>query len=217
MLTAEELADVIRLLRAQRSWSQEQLAAISKRSVRTVQRVEDGAGASLDTRRALAVAFEIDDIDAFNKPHKFLTTEEIEAAKAKFERERIQLPAVTVTNGKQLGRLVEDARATHFTEGHQDLTGPSADAFARIADYCREYVDYAADVGRTERLNVYEELDGFVQELKASGYSIVAANSPSTELTFGTGQHTMTVLFAVAFPVGKEPDRMAVHRRLRVR
>lgn len=52
LLTPAELAVCIKLFRETRQWSQEQLAAISGLSVRTVQRVEQGLSASLDTRRA---------------------------------------------------------------------------------------------------------------------------------------------------------------------
>ena len=50
----------VRRLREQRAWSQEQLAELAGLSVRTVQRVETGNGASLETRMALAAAFGVD-------------------------------------------------------------------------------------------------------------------------------------------------------------
>lgn len=49
----------VRALRERRAWSQEQLAEVAGLSVRTVQRVETGGGASLDTRMALAAALEV--------------------------------------------------------------------------------------------------------------------------------------------------------------
>lgn len=51
---------LIQKLRLQRGWSQEQLAEISGLSVRTVQRIERGQAASLETMKALASVFEID-------------------------------------------------------------------------------------------------------------------------------------------------------------
>ena len=51
---------LIQKLRLQRGWSQEQLAEISGLSVRTVQRIERGHAASLETMKALASVFEID-------------------------------------------------------------------------------------------------------------------------------------------------------------
>ena len=49
----------VRRLRESRAWSQEHLAGVAGLSVRTVQRVERGDGASLETRMALASAFEV--------------------------------------------------------------------------------------------------------------------------------------------------------------
>lgn len=40
---------LVQKLRLQRSWSQEQLAAVSGLSVRTIQRIERGQSASLET------------------------------------------------------------------------------------------------------------------------------------------------------------------------
>jgi transcriptional regulator with XRE-family HTH domain len=51
---------LIQKLRLQRGWSQEQLAELSGLSVRTVQRIERGQPASLETLKALGAAFEID-------------------------------------------------------------------------------------------------------------------------------------------------------------
>lgn len=49
----------VRALRERRAWSQEQLAQVAGLNVRTVQRIESGGSASLETRMALAVAFEV--------------------------------------------------------------------------------------------------------------------------------------------------------------
>ncbi len=48
----------IRKLREDRGWSQEDLAALSGLSVRTIQRVENGGRASLETLKCLAAVFE---------------------------------------------------------------------------------------------------------------------------------------------------------------
>ena len=53
-------AKTIKRLRAERAWSQEQLAEIADVSLRTIQRVEADGSASRETRMALAAAFDID-------------------------------------------------------------------------------------------------------------------------------------------------------------
>ncbi len=49
---------LIRKLRLQRGWSQDQLAEMSGLSVRTIQRLERGASASVETLKSLAAVFE---------------------------------------------------------------------------------------------------------------------------------------------------------------
>lgn len=49
----------IRKLRLQRSWSQEQLAQMCGLNVRTIQRIERGHNAGLETLKALAAVFEV--------------------------------------------------------------------------------------------------------------------------------------------------------------
>ncbi len=51
---------IIRKLRAKRSWSQEQLADFCGLNVRTIQRVESGQKASLETLKCLASVFEVE-------------------------------------------------------------------------------------------------------------------------------------------------------------
>ena len=51
---------LVQKLRLQRGWSQEQLAEVSGLSVRTIQRLERGQAASVETLKALGAAFEVD-------------------------------------------------------------------------------------------------------------------------------------------------------------
>lgn len=57
----------LKALRLERAWSQEQLAEISGLSARTVQRLEQGGKASLDTQKALAAALDVP-VTAFRSP-----------------------------------------------------------------------------------------------------------------------------------------------------
>lgn len=51
---------IIKKLRMERNWSQEQLAEFCGLSVRTIQRVESGNKASIETLKCLASVFEVD-------------------------------------------------------------------------------------------------------------------------------------------------------------
>lgn len=60
---------IVRKLRLQRGWTQDQLAQLTGLSVRTVQRLERGEPASLETARALASVFGVD-FSSFRPPPK---------------------------------------------------------------------------------------------------------------------------------------------------
>ncbi len=50
---------IVRKLRLQRAWSQDQLAQLSGLSIRTIQRIERGQKAGLESMKALSAVFEI--------------------------------------------------------------------------------------------------------------------------------------------------------------
>ncbi len=51
---------IVKKLRVEHKWSQEQLAKLSGLSIRTIQRVESGHSASIETLKSLASVFEVD-------------------------------------------------------------------------------------------------------------------------------------------------------------
>lgn len=51
---------IVRMLRKKKNWSQDQLADLCGLNVRTIQRVENGNQASLETLKSLASVFEVD-------------------------------------------------------------------------------------------------------------------------------------------------------------
>lgn len=51
---------MVRKLRMERGWSQEQLAQLSGLNIRTIQRIESGNKAGLETLKALAAVFDVD-------------------------------------------------------------------------------------------------------------------------------------------------------------
>lgn len=215
-LTPHELAGVVRSFRDMRGWSQEQLAEISGLSARTVQRVEEGAPSSLDTRRALAVALGFEDVDAFNKPYVIPTAEEMAAAKERFDKEHVTLQAVRVESGKQLAALAAGANAWMFSEG-ADLSGPTEEAFAGLSDYCREYAECKELYSASDRLGVHDELDAYLASLTAEGVCLATATrSVVLRAQPSAPGVRMDILYAVAFLKDSVPDNLTVQRQVRL-
>ncbi|CAN7365503.1 helix-turn-helix domain-containing protein [Paraburkholderia terricola] len=154
LLTPNELALLIEVFREMRQWSQEQLAAISGLNVRTIQRAEKGEPASLDTRRALARAFEFEDIDALSEPFMIPTEDDLKAAKEKFDRDHITLTATPMTTGKQLAKLAESC-TMDLSEPAFALTREADEAFATLVDYFRDYRDCADAYMEMQKFEMY--------------------------------------------------------------
>jgi transcriptional regulator with XRE-family HTH domain len=219
LLAPEELAACIRLFRESRRWSQEQLAAISGLNVRTVQRVEQGLPASLDTRRALARAFALEDVDVFEKPFSIPSADDIRAAKEKFNRENVTLPTTPLTTGKQLAKLAETC-IMDLSEPAFDLSREADEVFALLVDYFREYRDCADLYSESQKFEVFDELQSLMDDLKTKGVSLRYAVR-KVRVKWGLGSDTepapATILYVVGFPRGKEPEQFAVPKSANIR
>jgi len=211
LLTPAELAVCIRLFRQARQWSQEQLAAISRLNVRTIQRVEQGLSASRDTRRALASAFDFEDIDALNKPFTIPSEEELKATKEKFDREHVTLTAIPLTTGKHLAKLAETC-TMDLSEPAFELPREADEIFAALVDYFRGYRDCADVYSETQKFEVYDELQSHIDALKALGVSL-RYDERKVHVRWGTDPNSKptpaNVLYVVGFPLGKEPEQFA--------
>lgn len=211
LLTPAELAVCIRMFREMRQWSQEQLAEISGLNVRTVQRVEQGLSASLDTRRALASAFEFEDIDALNKPFTIPSEDELKAAKEKFDLEHVTLTGIPLTTGKQLAKLAEIC-SMDLSEPGFELTREADETFAALVDYFRDYRDCADVYSETQKFEIYDEMQSHIDALKTLGVSLRYAER-KMQVKWGSEPDSkpmpVNVLYVVAFPLGKEPEQFA--------
>ena len=219
LLTTQELAFCIRAFREARQWSQEQLAEISHLNVRTIQRVEKGEAASFDTRRALASAFDFEDIDALNKPFHIPTPEDLKAAQEKFDREHVTLTALPVTTGRQLAKLAEGC-TMDLSEPAFELSREAAEEFAALVDYFRDYRDCADVYSETQKLEIYDDLQALIDALQAQGVSLRYAER-KLQVKWGSDQPDakpvpVTALYVMAFPLGKEPEQFVTPKTARI-
>lgn len=216
-LTPAEVGACVRQFRELRHWSQEQLAEISGLNVRTIQRVEQGDSASFDTRRALARAFDFEDIDALNKPFSIPTVEELQAAQAAFERDHITLAVAPLTTGRQLAVLVA-ACEMDLSEPAFELSREAAAEFAALIDYYRDYRDCHELYSETQKLEVFDDLQRHIDELRALEVSLChGARKVRVGLPVPDREPLVaTVLYVVAFRLGHEPTQIATPKAARI-
>ncbi|EMN7028090.1 XRE family transcriptional regulator, partial [Pseudomonas aeruginosa] len=180
---------------------------------------EQGQVASLDTRRALARAFELEDIDALNKPFVIPSEEDAKAAKEKFDQEHVTLTATPLTTGKQLAKLAETC-SMDLSEPAFELPREADETFAMLVDYLREYRDCADAYNETQKFEIYDELQSHIDALKVLGVSLRYATR-KIQVKWGTGADVKpmlaTVLYIVGFPLGKEPEQFATPKSASIR
>lgn len=209
----------VRTFREMRRWSQEQLAEIAHLNVRTIQCVEKGEVASFDTRRALASAFDFEDIDALNKPFRIPSAEELRAAQEKFDREHVTLTALPLTTGRQLAKLAENC-SMDLSEPAFELPREAAEEFAALVDYFRDYRDCADVYSETQKLEIYDDLQAHIEALQAQGISLRYAER-KMQMKWDSDQPDakpvpVTALYVMAFPLGKEPEQFATPKNGRI-
>jgi transcriptional regulator with XRE-family HTH domain len=218
ILTPQELALMVQMLRDGRKWSQETLASLSGLSVRTVQRVERGQPSDLDTRRALAVAFGSEDVDVFNKPYEIPTSEEQRKANDKFQRDHLTLETTVTTSGRELATLFA-ASTMDLSQPCVELDRESEERFAGMVDNLRDYRDCADVYSEVQRLDVYREIQDTLDALRSAGVSVCCSTRKTTLAGSNWVDKTpwpVTVLYVFAFGVGKEPSVIAVEKAVRI-
>src|SRR5262249_30269446 len=110
LLTEAELAEIVKTRRNEHGWSQATLAEITRLNERTIQRVENGEPSNPDTRRAIARAFECDDLDVFNKPVRRPNIEKLKAFWAELDRTTVIVPITRIQDARTLRTMSEAAR-----------------------------------------------------------------------------------------------------------
>lgn len=214
--SADELAAVIQVYRGAMGWSQEQLADVSGLAVRTVQRVENAEPSSADTRRALARAFELPDIDVFNKPHEFKTEEQLCKEAEAFEKTNVVLDVSVLTAGKQLTDLAE-RMMLHCIDQPDDLPVETAELVASIFDQFREYHDCSELYSLSDKVPVQEGFTELAADLKRRGFQICIAERDTTVVGKNWVDKTplaVTIAYLLVAPVGSEPKQIAVPRAI---
>jgi transcriptional regulator with XRE-family HTH domain len=211
---------VCKIQRHSRGWTQETLAELSGLQVRTIQRVENAEPSSPETRRALARAFDAEDIDVFNKVATFSTMEEIEAkAKAEkeaFDRDYIKLAVVPAT-GRLLIRELNGCGGFAAEIVDDDLlqSREAREAWGAFVDNARDFGDIADEIGETGRLDAADQVDEQIKALQRLGISLYVG---IRKLVSGTGEkeRRFRVVQVVGAPKGKPITEVAAPKKVQM-
>ena len=168
-----ELAFLVSTLRQAHGWSQETLAELAGVTTRTVQRVEAPEPSSLDTRRALARAFQLDDVDAFSSPKEFMTPEGAAKAKADFDR-RFLVIKTEPRDGRRIAR--DMAEGGPYLVIHSGVIGHPPreveDVYAAVLDYLQDMMDVADIATNVQMLGYADEVEQMIVSLRAKEWEL---------------------------------------------
>ena len=90
---------LVQKLRLQKGWSQQQLADLSGLSARTIQRIEQGQSASVESLKSLAAVFEIDFSSLQEPPMPTVTETTVTPSTSDASEERLALHHVRKLKG----------------------------------------------------------------------------------------------------------------------
>lgn len=220
LISPQELALLCKMQREFRGWTQETLAELTGLQVRTVQRVENAEPSSMDTRRALARAFDASDVDLFNKVDIFPTIEEIEAKvkaeKATFERDYIKLALVPAT-GLLLMRELNGCGGfgAEVVDDGLMKSREARDAWGAFVDNARDWGDIADEVREADRMEAVDQIDEQIQNLERLGISLYVG---TRKLVYGRGENAfpLRLVHVVGAPRGKAIIEIAVPRKVQM-
>lgn len=218
-MTLQEVGLLVKILREAHGWTQETMAEISGLTTRTIQRVENGDSASAETRRALARAFQLEDLDTFNKPHEFKSEEDLKKEAEDFKRTYLTLDVGIAEKGAQLAALAEACGIWSFNQQEGiEINDEADEAAAELFDYLQEYGDCADLYSHSQKRGVHSDLGALIDRLKAAGYSVCFARW-DTKLTNESWQDKrpweVSIGYVFLALAGKEPKTVAVPKAVK--
>ena len=164
LINPAELALFVKTTREGNRWTQATLAELSGLTERTIQRVENGEPSSLDTRRALAKALGLKDLDSFERPLSLPNVEKLKAYTAELEKTTVLVPITKIDSGRVLRTMIEGTES-YAVEEIGDHSQAARESFMAIVDYLSDYNDLQECYSPTQRLEVDRDIDALLKTI----------------------------------------------------
>jgi len=152
---------MIKKLRHSHGWSQEQLAQICGLSVRTIQRIERGHNAGLESLKCIAAVFNVDisklQNERFSKDELFLGSSPILPVKSvnatvQFYAEKLGFEIEILWNDPPYGVVARGQSVIEFGEGRKKFAGSGvclvfvSDVDTVYQEYLSKKVEFVGDI-----------------------------------------------------------------------
>lgn len=200
-----KVSERIRRLRAQKAWTQPELAEASGITIRTVQRLEAGQSVSAETLKRVAKAFGV--------PLETLQSPSDQEAQSNATGEFLP----RITNGADLAAIIADIYAL----GPSYDTPKDAEEAERIAGFVRllqDYGDIWNDLEAADHVHATWALQQELDTLESSGLWVFGARiHRNVRWAQSNGSEVWTWPIAAVRIVSKtSPEIIRVHREARV-
>ncbi len=150
--------ELLKKLRKEKSWSQDELATISNLSLRTIQRIEKEGNASLESKKALASAFDIEAREFDLKENSSVVADD--------ETESFYF---RIEDGTKLSEVIGGAYAYRINHDNPK-SEKEADVISGIAQSIQDWGEIWQDLESGERVKSTFDLSQLIEELKTIGF-----------------------------------------------
>jgi len=149
----------VRRLRLERGWTQEHLAVLIDRNVRTIQRVEKTGICDLETRSALAAVFQIEvvQLDGAKKIEQAKTTDGSDF-----------LYYSRLTNGNDVVGIFDGSHMYRFSN-EDPRSGDDAEYIAWIVSQIHDYSEIWGDIELGSKVKAIYEFGEMLREMEEKG------------------------------------------------
>lgn len=152
---------MIKKIRISKGWSQEQLAQLSGLSIRTIQRIERGHKAGLESLKSIAAVFDIDvsklQRDNYAEGEQFLGANPVLPVTsvyetAKYYEEKLGFEIEILWSNPPYGVVARDRTIIEFGEGRKDYAGTGvciifvSDVDVVYKEYSNKEVEFFGDI-----------------------------------------------------------------------
>jgi transcriptional regulator with XRE-family HTH domain len=209
------VATSVRTSREKMGWTQETLAELAGLTPRTVQRVEAGTSSSPDTRRALARAFELPNIDAFERSSLAPIDERLKSEAERLDRETVALELVTLPSARRLRQLVEAAAQFCFKTIH-DAPDEVDELLADLFDRLKEYSECCGLISEVDKRKFDDILGPLLHQFELAGWILAFSLRLARLRTLEGPPLDMSILYLAAAPNGTLPQFVRVPREVKL-
>lgn len=179
--------DLLKKLRKEKAWPQDQLSEISGLSLRTIQRIEKSGNASLESKKAIASAFGIktNELDE-NENNSAITDEEAENFYFRVE------------NGTKLTEVIGGAYAYRMNHDNPK-TEEEAELLAWSVQTIQDWGEIWSDIEAGDRVKASFDLTQLITELEEKGFWVFGLRTNEEYLGISGDKWPVANVFIMRF------------------